>query len=90
MCETGVVRSNECYRRARPRGIIGISFRFSLMFKYVVLFSLESPHPGDSNEYTQYTIFEYKKRKKNTLIIPNLQLLDFVKRDSRRSSKLPG
>ena len=64
MFETGVVRSNECYRRARPRGIIGISFRFSLMLKYVVLFSLESPHPGDSNEYTQYTIFEYKKGRK--------------------------
>ena len=28
--------------------------------------SLESPHPGDSNEYTQYTIFNIKK-KKNTI-----------------------
>ena len=25
------------------------------------MFSLESPHRGDSNEYTQYTIFQYKK-----------------------------
>ena len=24
-------------------------------------FSLESPHRGDSNEYTQYTIFSLKK-----------------------------
>ena len=26
------------------------------------LFSLESPYPGDSNEYTQYTIFNVKKK----------------------------
>ena len=25
------------------------------------MFSLESPHQGDSNEYTQYTIFNIKK-----------------------------
>ena len=29
------------------------------------MFSLESPHRGDSNEYTQYTIFNIKR--KNTL-----------------------
>ena len=27
------------------------------------MFSLESPHPGDSNEHKQYTIFNIKKRK---------------------------
>ena len=32
------------------------------------LFSLESPHRGDSNEYTQYTIFTMKK--KNNLNYP--------------------
>ena len=26
------------------------------------MFSLESPHRGDSNEYTQYTIFNAKKK----------------------------
>ena len=26
------------------------------------MFSLESPHRGDSNEYTQYTVFNIKKR----------------------------
>ena len=26
------------------------------------MFSLESPHRGDSNEYTQYTIFHIKKK----------------------------
>ena len=25
------------------------------------MFSLESPQQGDSNEYTQYTIFQYRK-----------------------------
>ena len=25
------------------------------------MFTLESPHRGDSNEYTQYTIFQYEK-----------------------------
>ena len=29
------------------------------------MFTLESPHRGDSNEYTQYSIFEYDKE--NTL-----------------------
>ena len=28
------------------------------------MFPLESPHQGDSNEYTQYTIFEQNKKKK--------------------------
>ena len=26
------------------------------------MFSLESPHTGDSNKYTQYTIFEIKRK----------------------------
>ena len=26
------------------------------------MFSLESPHLGDSNEYTQYTIFNIKRQ----------------------------
>ena len=32
---------------------------FSILFnmKVYCVLSLESPHPGDSNEYTQYTIF---------------------------------
>ena len=36
---------------------------FSILFnmKEYCVFSLESPHRGDSNEYTQYTIFNIKK-----------------------------
>ena len=29
--------------------------------KVYCVFTLESPHRGDSNEYTQYTIFNIKK-----------------------------
>ena len=36
---------------------------------------LESPHQGDSNEYTQYAIFNIKK--KMALNYSNLQLWDF-------------
>ena len=32
------------------------------------MFSLESPQQGDSNEYTQYTISQYKKEKFPKLI----------------------
>ena len=37
---------------------------FSIIFnmKVCCVFSLESPHGGDSNEYTQYTIFNIKKK----------------------------
>ena len=37
---------------------------FSILFnmKVYCVFSLESPHRGDSNEYTQYTIFNIKKK----------------------------
>ena len=36
---------------------------FSIFFnmKVCCVFSLESPYRGDSNEYTQYTIFNIKK-----------------------------
>ena len=49
------------------------------------MFSLESPHRGDSNEYTQYTIFIIKK--KITLDYPKSASTGFFSRDSRMSSK---
>ena len=59
---------------------------FSIFFNMRVccVFSLELPHQGDFNEYTQYTIFNIKKT-----ITPNLQLWVYVPRDSRMSSKQP-
>ena len=35
--------------------------------KVCCLFSLESPHRGDSNEYIQYTISQYEKENHPTL-----------------------
>ena len=46
---------------AKSGGIIGISSPFFNMNVYCV-FSLESPHRGDSNQYTRYTIFKIKKK----------------------------
>ena len=43
--------------------------------KVYSVFSLESPHRGDSNEYTQYTIFNMKK--KNTLNHPKSAAMGF-------------
>ena len=41
------------------------------------VFSLESPHRGDSNEYTQHTIFFNINKKKSPMIILRLPLWDF-------------
>ena len=55
--------------------------------KVCCVFSLESPHRGDSNEYTQYTIFNMNE--KNTLNYPKSAAKGFIPRDSRMSSKQP-
>ena len=46
---------------ARSVGIIKISLIFYNM-KVFCVFSLESPHCGESNENTQYTVFNIKKK----------------------------
>ena len=56
--------------------------------KVLCVFTLESPHRGDSNEYTQYTIFNMIK--KTPLIIPNLQLWDFFQGTQERVRKSRG
>ena len=62
MFEAGVVRASECpsWRQVRRqnRDIFSIFFKI----KVYCVFSLESPHWGDSNEYTQYIIFNIKKK----------------------------
>ena len=55
--------------------------------KVCCVYSLESPHWGDSNEYTQYTVFNIKK--KITLNYPKSAAKGFFPRDSRTSSKQP-
>ena len=59
---------------------------FSIFFNMTVccVFSLESPHRGDSNENTQYTIFNMKKI---TLNYPKSAAIRFFPRDSKTSSK---
>ena len=51
---------------------------FSIFFnmKVVCVFSLESPHRGDSNEYKQYTIFNIKR--KITLNYPKSAAMSFI------------
>ena len=51
------------------------------------MFSLESPHRGDSNEYTQYTIFNMKI--KIILNYPKSAAMVFFPSDLRTSSKQP-
>ena len=55
--------------------------------KVCCVVSLESPHRGDSNENTQYTIFNMNK--KNTRNYPKSAAMGFFPRDSRTSSKQP-
>ena len=51
------------------------------------MFSLESPHRGDSNEHTQYTILNIKK--KITVNYLRSAAMGFFPRASRTSSKQP-
>ena len=73
---------------ARSGDIIGISFSIFFNVKVCCVFSLESPHRCDSDEYTQFTIFNMKKENHTIIIIiQNLQLWDFFVVDSRPSLK---
>ena len=59
----------------RLGGLIWISFLILFNMKVCCVFSLESPHQGDSNEYTQYNIFNIKK--KITLNYPKSAAMGF-------------
>ena len=61
---------------ARSGGIIRISLIFYNMKVYCV-FTLKSPHRGDSNEYTQYTKLFFIKKKKNTINYPKSAAMGF-------------
>ena len=53
------------------------------------MFSLESPHRGDSNEYTQYTISQYKKE--NHINYPKSAAMRFFfQRTQERVRNSPG
>ena len=70
---------------ARTGGKVEIYFPFFNMKVYSVV-SLELPHRGNSNETTEYTVFNIKQ--KSHYIISNLQVC-FFPVDSRTSSKQP-
>ena len=72
---------------ARSESIIGISFRFFFTMEVCCVVSLESPHRGDSNEYTQYTILNIKRKIAQSY--PKSAAMRFSPRDSRTSSKQP-
>ena len=72
---------------AKSGGVIGISFSIFFDMKVCYVFLLESPHRGDSNENTQYTIFIIKNLI--TLDYPKSAAMGFFPRDSRMSSKQP-
>ena len=59
--------------------------KFSIFFdmRIYCVFSLESPHLGDSNEYKQYTMFNIK----NTLNYHKSAAMVIFTRKSRTSSK---
>ena len=57
MFETGVLRANKVLSKRQVRRH-NVDF---LNTKVCCVFSLESPHRGDSNEYTQYTIFSTRQ-----------------------------
>ena len=63
---------------------------FSIFFNMKVFcaFSLELPHRGDSNEYTQYTIFNIME--KITINWPKSAAMGLFPMDSRTSSKQTG
>ena len=77
-----------------PGGIIGIYFQFFFDMTVCCVFSLESPHRGDSNEYTQNTIFNIKE--KSTLKFPKSAARGFFQgtqkraRDSRGKQAISG
>ena len=49
------------------------------------MFSLESPHRGDSNEYTQYTIFNIEKIALNYPISAAMGFFQAIQKQVRNS-----
>ena len=62
MFETGIVRVNACESKCQVKRHNRDLFLIFYNRKVCCVFSLESPHRGDSNEDTQYTIFNIKEK----------------------------
>ena len=63
------------------------TFLIFFNMKVCCVFSLESPHRGDSNEKSQHTILNRKKKISPTY--PKSATMDFFPMDSKTSSKQP-
>ena len=75
-------------RSARLGSIIRIYFRFTLHGGMLCVLIIESPHRGDSNEYTQYTIIDIKiKSHRNIQNIIMSAAIGLFPRHSKTSSK---
>ena len=59
-----------------------VLFDFFYNMKVCCVFSIESPHIGDSNENTQYTIFNIKK--KITINYPESAAMEFFQGTQER------
>ena len=70
-----MVRANKCFSLRHVKGHDRDIFSIFLNIKVLCVFSLESPHRGDSNEYTQNTISNIKK--KITLKYPKSAAMGF-------------
>ena len=76
MFDTGIVRANEPYSLRQVRRHNRDIFLIFFKMKVCCVLSLESPHRGDSNEYTQNTIYNNIK-KKITLNYPKSAAMGF-------------
>ena len=77
MFETGVVRANEC----EPQSQVKVHNRDI----FSIFFNMKVPHLSDSNENTQYTIFNIKKE--NHPYYPESAAMEFFPRESKMSLK---
>ena len=66
----------------RSGDIIGISFRFFFNMKVCCVFTLESLHRGDYNEYSQCTIFNTKM--KMTVNYPKSAVMGFFSKGPKK------
>ena len=75
---------------ARLEGLKGISFRLFFNMKVSCVLTLESPHRGDFNEYTQhFHNYNFHNKKKITIDCPTSAAMGFFPKDSRTSSIQP-
>ena len=70
MFKTGVVPANECYSLRQVVRYTRDIFSIFLNLNVCCVLSLESPHRGDSNENTQYTFFNIKKKENHPKLSP--------------------